>query len=72
MLEHGSLLPFALAMAATLVMYYEESDMASKVDIVTARMREALVRQKLADNVAEAHAILKKWGEAIKTECLQS
>ena len=28
-------------------------------------MKEALVRQKLADNVAEAHVILKKWKEAV-------
>ena len=66
MLDGGELRPFALAMAATLVMYYEESSNAMEALSVTGRMREAMMEARFATSQGVAHQLLCAWGRRIK------
>ncbi len=54
------------ALMATLIMYYEESEHAGEVNMVTNRMRNAMTQSKLATNPMDAHHKLCKWGCLVK------
>eukprot|EP00286_Rhodomonas_abbreviata_P023187 CAMPEP_0181299616 /NCGR_PEP_ID=MMETSP1101-20121128/6444_1 /TAXON_ID=46948 /ORGANISM="Rhodomonas abbreviata, Strain Caron Lab Isolate" /LENGTH=793 /DNA_ID=CAMNT_0023404783 /DNA_START=565 /DNA_END=2946 /DNA_ORIENTATION=+ len=63
----GELRGFALAMSATLVMYYEPSVIAGEVTTVTCHMRNVMSKV----GVSALHAadeMLRKWGAAIKAQ----
>lgn len=68
LLGGGSNRPFALAMGATLVMYYVESVNALEIQTVTARMREAMVETGLSSNLGAAHATLSSWCPLVKVK----
>jgi hypothetical protein len=68
MLRGGALRPFMHALAATLIMYYPESDVVKEVPAVLLRMRKAMADANLVSNVGLAHAKLLVWGSLIKKD----
>ena len=67
-LEGGSLRPMMHALAATLIMYYEDSVNACEVLCVNDRMRQGMVQCELACSTSEADEKLNKWGTVLKTQ----
>jgi len=53
-------------MAATLIMYYEESSNAMEALGVTGRMREAMMQARFATSQGSAHQLLCMWGQHVK------
>jgi hypothetical protein len=66
LLEGGALRPFVCSMAATLIMYYEESEIAEEVPTVNLKMVDAMLEKKFARNAIDAQEKLKIWGKIIK------
>ena len=64
-LYDGALRPFADAMAATLIMYYEESMAAHEIAHVCLHMRQCLMKLKMAKTDEDAHQTLIRWGAEI-------
>jgi hypothetical protein len=68
LLEDGALRPFARAMAATLIMYYEESYDALEVPTVKDHMIAVMIDLKFVQRLCalDAHKMLINWGKTIK------
>ncbi len=65
-LFNGNLRPWADSMGASLIMYYEESELEKEVGKVGLRMRTSMIDAGLAPHDPGAHTTLVKWGSFIK------
>jgi hypothetical protein len=65
LLEGGSLRPLACAMASTLIMYFEESEVAKEAPTVKDHMITTMM-EAMSVTATEALNMLKNWGKMIK------